>query len=170
LDTLWSPWRFRYVSREEASPGCVFCAMAENPGADRDNLVLARGEHVFAVLNRFPYSTGHLMILPYEHVAELGQLSAACLTEMMIFAQNAEQVLRDVYRPAGFNMGLNLGECAGAGIAGHLHLHVLPRWPGDANFMTTVGETRVIPEDLSETWNKLAPRFGALAGSEGRGV
>jgi ATP adenylyltransferase len=159
LDTLWSPWRYRYVSRETRTRGCVFCDIAGNPGDDEANGVLGRGKLVFAVLNRFPYSTGHLMILPYEHLSELSQLSADCLTEMMLFAQHAEQVLREVYRPAGFNIGLNLGECAGAGIAGHLHLHVLPRWPGDANFMTTVGETRVIPEDLSDTWKKLAPRF-----------
>lgn len=99
------------------------------------------------------------MIVPYAHVPDLAGLSEASLTEMMLVARRAEAALRAVYRPGGFNIGLNLGECAGAGIAGHLHLHVLPRWPGDANFMTTVGDTRVIPEDLGETWRKLRPHF-----------
>lgn len=161
MDTLWSPWRYRYVSRQAESPGCVFCRIAEDPRTDEANFVLFRGSHVYVVLNRFPYSTGHLMVVPYAHVPALSGLSDECLTEMMVLARKAEKALGEVYRPGGFNMGLNLGECAGAGIAGHLHLHVLPRWTGDANFMTTIGETRVIPEDLPGTWTKLQPHFAA---------
>jgi ATP adenylyltransferase len=127
--------------------------------ADEDNLVLYRGRHAYVVLNRFPYSTGHLMVVPYQHLANLSDLPADCLLELMQLAQRAERALGVVYRPGGLNMGLNLGECAGAGIAAHLHLHILPRWPGDASFMTTIGETRVIPEELHDTWAKLKPQF-----------
>lgn len=137
----------------------MFCRIAEAQSDDEANFVLWRGELVYLVLNRFPYSTGHLMVVPYTHEPGLAGLPDACLTEMMRVARNAESVLREVYKPGGLNLGLNLGECAGAGIAGHLHLHILPRWPGDANFMTTIGETRVIPEDLPDTWKKLRPHF-----------
>ena len=165
MDTLWSPWRVRYVSREKAPAGCVFCGMASEPENDAESFILWRGRLAYVVLNRFPYSTGHLMVVPYAHVATLSDLDDACLSEMMILARLAEQALRNVYRPGGFNIGLNLGECAGAGIAAHLHLHVLPRWTGDANFMTTIGETRVIPEDLPETWRKLRIQFESSVGT-----
>ena len=159
MDTLWSPWRYRYVSRQSPTPGCVFCRIASSVDEDETSLVVYRGQHVYIVLNRFPYSTGHLMIVPFAHVPDLASLEDACLLEMMQLARRAEQALRLTYQPGGFNLGLNLGECAGAGIAAHLHLHILPRWTGDANFMTTIGETRVIPEDLAETWRKLRPCF-----------
>lgn len=133
--------------------------MAEDPSRDAESLVLGRGEHVYVVLNRYPYSAGHLMVAPYSHVPDLSGLESPALTELMLFARQAEAALRDVYRPGGLNMGLNLGECAGAGVAAHLHFHVLPRWPGDANFMTTVAETRVIPEALDDSWQKLRPYF-----------
>lgn len=161
MDTLWSPWRYRYVTRQDRPSGCVFCAMAENSTRDEETLVLGRGEHVYVVLNRFPYSSGHLMVVPYAHVPDLSSLDAPALTEMILRARQAEQALRAVYNPAGLNMGLNLGECAGAGVAAHLHFHVLPRWTGDANFMTTVGETRVIPESLEDSWRKLRQHFAA---------
>lgn len=176
MDTLWSPWRYRYVTRQDRVPGCVFCrigGLAASPApdagfpqapTDEDNLVLHRGRHAYVVLNRFPYCTGHLMVVPYAHLASLSELPPDCLLELMQLAQRAELALRAVYRPGGLNIGLNLGECAGAGIAAHLHLHVLPRWPGDASFMTTIGETRVIPEELHDTWAKLKPHFAEDAG------
>jgi ATP adenylyltransferase len=158
MDRLWSPWRYRYVSRAAASDeGCVFC---NKPGeSDEDGLILFRGRRNFVILNLFPYTTGHLMVVPYEHCAALEDLGEETAVEMMALVRRAVTCLKQVYRPAGLNVGMNLGECAGAGIAEHLHMHVLPRWPGDANFMTTVGETRVMPEDLGETWRRMSAAF-----------
>jgi ATP adenylyltransferase len=124
--------------------------------------VLYRAEHNFVLLNLYPYTTGHLMIAPYAHVATLEEADQVTLEEMMTLAQRAQRHLREVYRPGGLNLGMNLGECAGAGVAGHIHMHVLPRWPGDVNFMTTVGETRVLPEDLPTTYEKLSTAFASL--------
>ena len=162
MDILWSPWRYRYVTKENPTNGCVFCRISGNPEADKANLVLRRFSEVYVVLNRYPYTTAHLMVVPYVHVPSLRELSPACLSQMMHVAREAEIQLSEEYRPGGFNMGLNLGECAGAGIAGHIHLHVLPRWSGDASFMTTIGETRVLPEELGDTWRRLAPRFATV--------
>jgi ATP adenylyltransferase len=157
MDRLWSPWRYRYVSRTTAPEDCVFCG---KPGeTDKEGLILFRGRRNFVILNLFPYTTGHLMVVPYEHSATLEDLSEDTLIEMMALTRHAVLCLKRVYRPSGLNLGMNLGECAGAGIAEHLHMHVLPRWPGDANFMTTVGETRVMPEDLAETWRRLSAAF-----------
>lgn len=157
MDRLWSPWRYRYVSHASPDDACIFCS---KPSGDEEaNLVLHRGVHNFVLLNLYPYTNGHLMVAPYEHVADLESLSGEASAEMMALTQEAVRRLKEVYRPQGVNLGMNLGECAGAGIAGHLHMHVLPRWFGDANFMTTVGETRVLPEDLSETWRKLRAAF-----------
>jgi ATP adenylyltransferase len=158
MDWLWSPWRYRYVSQAAAPSGCVFCEKSR-AGSDERNLILYRGRHNFILLNLFPYTSGHLMVAPYLHVASLEAAPAETLTELILLARRAETCLRAVYRPQGLNLGMNLGECAGAGIAGHIHLHVLPRWTGDANFMTTVGETRVMPEDLPETYRRLAAAF-----------
>jgi ATP adenylyltransferase len=157
MDRLWSPWRYRYVSRTAETDGCVFCNKPSE--SDEDGLILFRGRHNFVLLNLFPYTTGHLMVVPYEHTALLETLNPETAIEMMALAQRAADCLKRVYRPAGLNLGMNLGECAGAGIAEHLHMHVLPRWPGDANFMTTVGETRVMPEDLGETWRRMSAAF-----------
>jgi ATP adenylyltransferase len=157
MDRLWSPWRYRYVSRTAPADGCVFCNKPSE--SDEEGLILFRGQHNFVLLNLFPYTTGHLMVVPYEHTALLETLSPDTAIEMMALAQRAVDCLKRVYRPAGLNLGMNLGECAGAGIAEHLHMHVLPRWPGDANFMTTIGETRVMPEDLGETWRRLSAAF-----------
>lgn len=158
MDRLWSPWRYRYVSQAGAADECIFCAKPA-AGDDAAHLILHRAGHNFVLLNLFPYTTGHLMVAPYAHVAELEDLPDEAACEMMRLAQASVRILRRVYRPQGFNAGLNLGACAGAGVAGHLHLHVLPRWTGDANFMTVIGETRVMPEDLSETWRKLSAAF-----------
>jgi len=158
MDRLWSPWRYHYVSTVSPGDACIFCAKARED-RDEENLILHRGRLNYALLNLFPYTTGHLMITPYRHVAQLEDLTEEEAAELMQLTRLAVRCLREVYRPQGFNLGMNLGECAGAGIAGHLHMHVLPRWTGDANFMTTVGETRVMPEDLRETWRKLAAAF-----------
>jgi ATP adenylyltransferase len=126
---------------------------------DEENLILYRGEFAFVLLNLFPYTSGHLMIAPYEHVATLEEADESTATEMMLLARTAQARLRAVYKAPGFNIGMNIGSSAGAGIASHIHTHVLPRWPGDVNFMTTVGETRVIPEDIHETYRKLLAAF-----------
>ncbi len=160
MDYLWSPWRYRYVSRATPSDACVFCAAAA-AADDRENFILFRARHNFGLLNLFPYTSGHMLIAPYAHVASLEDTREETAVEMMRLARVAESVLREVYRPAGLNLGMNIGECAGAGIAGHIHLHLLPRWAGDANFMTTVGETRVLPQDLETAWEKMKPLFEA---------
>ncbi|MBI5085809.1 MAG: HIT domain-containing protein [Acidobacteria bacterium] len=158
MDRLWSPWRYQYVSKALPSDSCVFCAKAAQENDD-ENLILHRGRYNYVLLNLYPYTTGHLMIAPYEHIANLEDLPPAAAGELMSLTQQAVRHIRAVYRPQGLNAGMNLGECAGAGIAGHLHMHVLPRWPGDASFMTTIGETRVMPEDLPETWRRLKAAF-----------
>ncbi|MDZ7639449.1 MAG: HIT domain-containing protein [Bryobacterales bacterium] len=165
MDVLWSPWRYQYVSAERPADGCVFCRIAAETERDAGNLVLGRARENYLVLNRFPYSTAHLMVVPYAHVPDLGTTPESTLAEAVLLAQKAERILREVYRPEGMNVGWNLGQCAGAGVAQHQHLHLVPRWPGDANFITTIGETRVIPEALKETHRRLAPYFAHLAAS-----
>jgi len=159
MDYLWSPWRYNYVSVASSLPqdkdSCLFCRVAASAD-DAQNLVVLRAEHSFVLLNRYPYSTGHLMIAPYVHVATLAEAEGAALDEIMRLAQRCEVALRAVYRPGGLNFGFNIGTCAGAGIAGHIHLHGLPRWDGDTSFITTVSETRVLPEDLDTTYRKLS--------------
>ncbi len=162
MDHLWSPWRYQYVQKEKTGGGCVFChAAAAGPGGknDEENLVVYRGRKNYIILNLYPYSTGHMMVVPYEHVDSLAEASQETLEEMILLVQRSQRHLQEIYRPPGFNLGMNLGESAGAGIAEHIHMHVLPRWPGDTNFMTTVAETRVLPEDLSSTWRKLRDVF-----------
>jgi len=160
MDRLWSPWRYRYVqgARDMDAGGCVFCRMVAEEN-DEKNFIVHRGARNFVVLNLFPYTTAHLMIVPYEHVANLAATSADTLQEMILLAQLAERHLRTVYRASGFNLGMNLGEMAGAGIADHIHMHVLPRWKGDTNFMTSIAETRVLPEELPTTYYKLKQAF-----------
>jgi len=138
---------------------CIFCAAQKNPAEDENNFVLHRGAHNFVILNLYPYITGHLMIAPFAHVGELDSAPKEVTDEMMDLAKHCETALRDVYHPDGFNLGMNLGRAGGAGIADHIHLHIMPRWAGDTNFMTTVGETRVLPEDLSTTYQKVREKF-----------
>ena len=159
MDYLWSPWRYQYITKTREPQECIFCAAAKDPENDRDRFVVHRAEHNFIILNRFPYTSGHLMVVPYEHVATLQELSDRTLVELIRLAQESERHLRAIYRPDGLNLGINIGQSAGAGIAGHIHLHVVPRWTGDSNFMTVVGETRVMPEDLPITWEKLKGAF-----------
>jgi ATP adenylyltransferase len=163
MDYLWSPWRYRYVSQAVKSGECPFCLVqAIDPAQDRERLVLFRGSANFVLLNLYPYTTGHLMIIPYAHVAILDLVPPETLCEMMGLARTLQTVLQETYHPEGYNLGMNLGRCAGAGVADHLHLHLLPRWVGDLNFMTVIGETRVHPEDLLSTYDKLAAGLAAL--------
>lgn len=157
MDYLWTPWRYQYVSAAPAG-GCIFCVKSAQR-ADEDNYIVHRAARSFVLLNLYPYTTGHLMVAPYAHVATLAEADEETLAEMIRLTRLAEQHLRAVYSARGFNVGLNIGECAGAGVAGHLHIHVLPRWPGDTSFMTTVGETRLVPEDLATTYQKLSRAF-----------
>lgn len=189
MDILWSPWRYAYVSKAKPDTrpgvaaklaawpgdlGCVFCNLvasveyAVEHGMSADEAeeaagVVVRGKHCFVCLNAFPYTSGHVMVMPYAHLDRLAKLPTEAAHELMDLAQQTERALDATYRPQGFNFGMNLGEAAGAGVAGHLHLHALPRWNGDTNFMTTVGETRVIPEALEGTWRRLREGFGKAA-------
>lgn len=155
MQRLFSPWRKPYIQRDKSKEsGCVFCrALKEQDGAG--NLIVFRGKTSFVMLNRFPYTSGHMMVLPFAHAARLDQLDAATRAEMMELQNQAVSVLSNVYKPDGFNLGANLGAAAGAGIEEHLHLHVVPRWVGDTNFTATVGELRVLPETLEETWQRV---------------
>lgn len=161
MDRLWSPWRSRYIASggESRTDECVFCRIARETEHDETNFVLHRGEHAFVVLNLYPYISGHLMVVPYLHTSEFDSTPKAITDEMMDLTKRAQTALREVYSPAGFNLGMNLGAAAGAGIADHLHIHLMPRWSGDTNFMTTVGETRVLPEDLPTTYSKIRGKF-----------
>jgi ATP adenylyltransferase len=159
MDYLWTPWRYNYITKSEARSECIFCTAARSAD-DHAPLVVHRAKRNFVILNRFPYTSGHLMIVPYEHVPSLQGLADETLTELIRLARQSELHLRVLYRPDGLNMGMNIGHSAGAGIAAHVHLHVLPRWTGDAGFMTTVSETRVLPEDLEVTWKRLREAFG----------
>jgi ATP adenylyltransferase len=154
MDHLWSPWRYRYISKAGRSAGCIFCIKAAEH-KDTRNYIVYRGKLNFILLNLYPYTSGHLMIAPYQHVATLERAPEETLAEMMRLVRRAEANLRAAYRPDGLNLGMNIGASAGAGISGHIHMHVVPRWTGDSNFMTTVGETRVMPEDLAKTYKKL---------------
>ena len=141
------------------SKDCIFCVAENNPADDTKNFVLHRGAQTFVILNRYPYISGHLMIAPNAHVSEFDAAPKATTDEMMDFAKRCQSALREVYKPDGFNLGMNLGRAAGAGVADHFHLHVMPRWEGDTNFMSAVGDTRVLSEDLETTFQKLKPKF-----------
>ena len=159
MDRLWSPWRYRYVSTaEQEKHGCIFCTKPAEAN-DEANLIVFRAEYNFVLLNLYPYTSGHLMIAPYAHVPTLEEADEPVATELMMLTRRAQRHLREVYNAPGFNLGMNIGSCAGAGVAGHIHMHVLPRWGGDANFMTTVAETRVIPENLTDSWHRLRAAF-----------
>ncbi|MHB8410686.1 MAG: HIT family protein [Candidatus Acidiferrales bacterium] len=160
MDFIWTPWRYRYIAEANKDERCIFCdalALKDDVSAQ----IVFRGKLSFTILNRFPYTTGHVMVVPYAHVAELSECDPEALAEMMRLATNVQKALATVYHPHGYNLGMNLGRCAGAGVTGHLHLHVLPRWSGDANFMTTVAETRLEPEELTRTFEKLRRALNA---------
>lgn len=155
MDYLWTPWRYQYVTKGDAPVACVFCVAAGGTN-DRESLIVHRAKHNFIILNRFPYTNGHVMVVPYKHIATLQDSAEEALPEMMHLARECEKHLRALYHPDGLNIGMNLGQSAGAGIANHIHMHILPRWVGDTNFMTVTGETRVMPEVLATTWEKLS--------------
>ena len=155
---LWAPWRLEYVTQADEQPGCFLCA--EAAGAVDDSLVVRRGGLSFAVLNKFPYSSGHLVVAPYAHVGELAELGDETALEIHRHALAAIEALRVVYRPDGFNLGWNLGRVAGAGIPDHVHLHVVPRWSGDTSFMPVLGDVKVLPEHLHATRERVAAAWG----------
>lgn len=160
MDYLWTPWRYRYVTEAKNVSGCVFCN-APAAGRDEDWLIVQRAEKNYVILNRYPYTAGHVMIVPYVHTADFSGLEKDTAAEMMFLAQRVQAAIARVYHPDGFNLGMNLGRSAGAGIDDHLHLHLVPRWTGDTNFMTTVSETRLEPEELSVTYAKLRAALAA---------
>ena len=157
MKILWTPWRMEFIMGEKPE-GCLFCTKKQEPEKkDKENYILHRGATCYILLNLFPYTNGHMMIVPYQHVASLEQLDDKSLYEMMALTRASVAALNKAISPAGFNIGLNLGKAAGAGIADHLHIHVVPRWAGDVNFMSVLGETRLIPEALNDTYDKLLP-------------
>jgi ATP adenylyltransferase len=156
---LWAPWRMQYVQGGRKESGCIFCLAAE-AGDDEHRHVLHRGERCLVMLNAFPYNSGHLMVSSHRHVASIEHLEADELVELMALTQRSLRALREAYRPDGFNMGINEGEVAGAGFAGHIHLHVVPRWAADSNFMAVTGNTRVLPQSLEDSYAALRERFG----------
>jgi ATP adenylyltransferase len=194
MDHFWTPWRYHYVTTTgkavrpgvpealaawPGDTGCVFCNLIASidfaiaGGMDRDEAEAAgglvlRATHCFICLNAFPYTSGHVMVMPYAHIDRLAAMPAEAAQEMMELAQRTERVLERVYTPHGFNFGLNVGQAAGAGVAGHIHLHAMPRWVGDTSFMTTVSETRVLPEELGATWKRLRAAFATDEQAERR--
>jgi ATP adenylyltransferase len=162
VERLWTPWRRAYLesaSSASDSTECFLCAHAADTEHDRENLVLFRAASVFVLLNLYPYNSGHLMVAPYAHTGDLPGLDASVASELMHVTQRAVDALRRVYTPDGFNVGMNLGKSAGAGVPDHLHVHVVPRWNGDTNFMPVVGETKVLPESLAQTYARLERAF-----------
>lgn len=158
MDHLYTPWRMAYI-RGEKKPdsGCIFCSAPDGEAAER--LIVGRSQYVYVIMNLFPYNNGHVMVVPYDHVSSQEQLAEPALLDLMLTANRMLAILRELYNPAAFNVGANIGQAAGAGIAEHFHLHLVPRWNGDANFMTVVGETRVIPDTLENTWRELHERW-----------
>jgi len=160
MDRLWTPWRFDYIrSIDSGDTGCVFCRILARKDEDEANFVLFRGTMLFVILNLFPYTVGHLLIVANRHIPSLADAAKEELHAFLETAQRCETALRREYRPEGFNLGFNIGRAAGAGVDQHLHMHVLPRWTGDANFVSTVSETRVLPEQLSRTYQRLKPHL-----------
>jgi ATP adenylyltransferase len=155
MDYLWSPWRMEYILAPKTDNGCIFCNGLKEPDGT-DNLIVFRGSKAFVMLNRYPYTSGHLMVVPYEHQASLDLLESGSRTDIMDLSARALQVLEALYKPQGFNLGMNIGIAAGAGILDHVHLHVVPRWVGDTNFMLSISQTRVLPELLEETYRRVS--------------
>jgi ATP adenylyltransferase len=160
MDRLWTPWRFDYIRQiDRSDSGCVFCRILSED-CDVSNFVLHRGEAIFALLNRFPYTSGHILMVANRHISMLQEANVDELHGFIELAQLCEHALKSEYSPDGYNIGFNLGRAAGAGVEGHLHMHMLPRWMGDSNFVSVVGETRVLPEELRTTYQRLLPYFG----------
>ena len=162
-DRLYTPWRMKYVISDKKRSGCIFCnVLGEEAERDRENFVLYRGEEVSVVMNIYPYNVGHVMVIPLQHISTLSAMSRTAQLEMMLLTTYLTELLRNVMNPDGFNIGLNIGKAAGAGIDHHLHLHIVPRWDGDSNFMPIIGETRVLPEELSDTYDHLISGMRSL--------
>jgi ATP adenylyltransferase len=161
MDRLWTPWRYAYIKTADdtAAEGCIFCEKSK-AGDDAANYIVHRAQHCFVILNAFPYTNGHVMVVPYDHVDQLRKLPGDAASDLMAVSQRMEDVLHELYRPEGINLGMNIGRAAGAGIAGHIHMHILPRWTADANFMSVVGETRVLPETLETTYKRMRAALG----------
>ena len=158
MNHLWAPWRMEYIENNDKEAGCVFCnAQAMTDGSE--NLIAYRGSHAYVILNRYPYASGHLMVIPFEHKPNLEELDRVTRAEMMELASRCTTALKNIYNPQGFNVGVNIGEAAGAGVLGHVHIHIVPRWKGDTNFMSAVGETRVLPEALEDTYKRVKAVF-----------
>ena len=162
-ERLWAPWRLEYIKRADEEDGCVFCRAADAP--DEDGLVVHRGELAFVLLNKFPYSSGHLMVAPFRHAGALGELTDEEALEVHRLANHALDALAAVYQPQGYNLGWNLGRVAGAGVVDHVHEHVVPRWGGDTNFMPVIGRTKVLPQLLRDTRALLAETWPVTSGS-----
>ncbi len=160
MDYLWTPWRYAYVTTADQATECIFCTAPQE--SDEKARIVHRGTHCYIILNIYPYTNGHVMVVPYEHLAELHTLPGDAASELMVLTQRMESVLRELYRPDGINLGMNLGKAAGAGVAGHIHMHVLPRWMADANFMTSIAETRVLPEAEQVTWERIREALRAV--------
>jgi ATP adenylyltransferase len=159
MDFVWTPWRYRYITTAGKDDRCVFCdALAA--GDDAAVYIVLRGAKNFVILNRFPYTSGHVMVVPYAHGGSLSGCDVDTLSEMMALAKRVQEALEAIYHPEGYNLGMNVGRSAGAGITNHLHLHLLPRWNGDTNFMSAIAETRMLPEDLEDTYRKLRAALG----------
>ena len=159
MNYLWSPWRMEYILSPKSGEGCIFCeGLKQTDGPE--NLIVYRGTYAFVMLNRFPYTSGHLMIVPNEHQPSLELLNANARTDIMDLSARAILVLNNLYSPQGYNLGMNIGNAAGAGISEHVHLHVVPRWVGDTNFMSSVSQTRVLPELLDETYRRVREVWG----------
>jgi ATP adenylyltransferase len=163
MERLWSPWRLAYVTGTGSTDGCIFCEACASTRPAPDDLVLVRGELAYVILNLYPYNNGHLMVVPNRHVGTLRAMTREELDELMHFTRHAEMALAEAYKPQGINVGINLGRPAGAGVVDHLHVHLVPRWTGDTNFMSVVGNVRVLPEELGETAQRLRPIFERLA-------
>ena len=158
MDYLWTPWRYTYITTADKAPSCIFCDLLQS-GDDEKALIVHRAEHNFIILNAYPYTSGHCMVVPYEHLDQLNKLSPAAAAEMMDLSRRLETALLEIYKPNGLNLGMNIGKAGGAGVAGHIHMHVLPRWVADSNFMTVIGEARVLPELLPTTYQRLKGKF-----------
>ncbi len=161
---IWAPWRLKYVkdASKDIEEECIFCAFSgEEPENDEANLIVHRGERCFVILNKFPYTNGHLMVAPFEHVGSLSAIDAETTTEMMDLAKQAMTILESTYSPHGYNVGFNQGRVAGAGVEHHIHMHVVPRWGGDTNFMPVLADTRVMPQTLEQSYEALAGSFDA---------
>jgi len=163
MERLWSPWRLAYVAGTGNTEGCIFCEAGLSSRPAPDDLVLIRGDLAYVILNLYPYNNGHLMVVPNRHVGTLRAMTREELDALMRFTRHAEMALAEAYKPQGINVGINLGRPAGAGVADHLHVHLVPRWTGDTNFMSVVGNVRVLPEELGETAKRLRPIFERLA-------